>query len=264
MYPDRSKSKWERFFALCRSMSTADAWLVRSVDGFCAPTSASRHPRACSMDASGSFPLSKPQVAGGWLSAVDACLHLCRTCANCRYVSISVKHADCSWFRSCAMPSLRTDISTFRTAALASADDGQGVESHHLWQRGAGVSMARQMDGAADALDNLQLGRPLPLEPALRYPLAKSPRPMLLLGLISGNVDRRELFRCTWVGALPESVRVRFVLGRGQPDRHASDVLLVPVDEDIDITSTAGRARGRTRPHRSGAQTWTCQSTGTA
>ena len=213
-------------------------------------------------DASGSFPLGKAQLAGGWLSAVDACLRSCHACSNCRHVSISLKYSDCSWFRSCNYTRLRGDISTFRSAAVDAGPLGNRSSTRsRAWKRGVGLGVVSQMDSAHDALDALQLGRPPALSQALPYPLTKPLHPILLLGLISGNADRRDLLRCTWVGALPRSIRVRFVVGRNHADDRANDVLFVAVDENVDLTSArrfapSGRAGGPL-PSMSGAQTWT-------
>ena len=62
----------------------------------------------------------------------------------------------------------------------------------------------------------------------------------MLLGLVSRDIARRRLLRCTWVGALPPAVRVRFVLGEGSPapdsDRH--DVVVLPI---VEQSSGTGR-----------------------
>ena len=50
-------------------------------------------------------------------SALTACLARCRNCPRCRYVSFSVKHADCSWFASC--PHVRRDVGGFYTLEVA-------------------------------------------------------------------------------------------------------------------------------------------------
>ena len=57
-------------------------------------------------------------------------------------------------------------------------------------------------------------------------------KPLLLLGLMSRDAARRRLLRCTWVGALPAAVRVRFVLGEGPaPDSGRHDVIVLPIAE---------------------------------
>jgi hypothetical protein len=65
-------------------------------------------------------------------------------------------------------------------------------------------------------------------------------KPLLLLGLMSRDAARRRLLRCTWVGALPPAVRMRFVLGEGSPapDSGRHDVIVLPIAEQ---SSGSGR-----------------------
>ena len=60
------------------------------------------------------------------------------------------------------------------------------------------------------------------------------PRPLLLLGLLSGSRKRRDLLRCTWLrlgAGRAEGLRVKFVVGRGREIEDGPDMLLVNVTE---------------------------------
>ena len=35
----------------------------------------------------------------------------CRGCGNCRYVSVSLRERDCSWYRECSLDGLQTAFS---------------------------------------------------------------------------------------------------------------------------------------------------------
>ena len=68
-------------------------------------------------------------------------------------------------------------------------------------------------------------------------------QPLLLLGLISGDADRRELLRCTWVRSLSASdVTLRFVVGNGARDERMADVLSVAVDEHRLLRTTSNKS----------------------
>ena len=72
-------------------------------------------------------------------------------------------------------------------------------------------------------------------------------KPILLLGLISGEPSRRELLRCTWMKSMSTAaVTLRFVVGRSAPEGQADDMILrVPVDEHRLMKSTVTAEGGR-------------------
>ena len=57
-----------------------------------------------------------PADVTSWAAATAACLELCRTCARCRYLTVSPRFRDCSWYQSC--PARFREIDGFRSGAL--------------------------------------------------------------------------------------------------------------------------------------------------
>ena len=43
-------------------------------------------------------------------AATHACLRKCDACARCRYITVSPRHADCSWYAECDLNRLSTDV----------------------------------------------------------------------------------------------------------------------------------------------------------
>ena len=60
-------------------------------------------------------------VWSSWHTLAKACLKACSGCAGCRYVTMSLRHRDCSWYRVCQFDSLLTRPAGFRTAAAPQA-----------------------------------------------------------------------------------------------------------------------------------------------
>ena len=75
--------------------------------GFCGVTERTKG-SSCggSTDLKGSWEVSSPAGA----SFLSACLSRCVACSSCRYVSVSQKDNDCSWYRAC---SLETSLSGY-------------------------------------------------------------------------------------------------------------------------------------------------------
>ena len=46
----------------------------------------------------------------GWTAAAELCMDTCLACSRCRYISLSLKFGDCSWFQTCDMARLRLEI----------------------------------------------------------------------------------------------------------------------------------------------------------
>ena len=63
--------------------------------GYCSPTP--DFAGDCEADQKGSWPLT----------SLSACIERCRSCARCRYVSISRKNSACDWFTYCDPSDLR-------------------------------------------------------------------------------------------------------------------------------------------------------------
>ena len=95
----------------------SSGWLA----GYCRSTTRGG---SCTADDHGSWDLPREvQEAdtelGSHEVAKAACMDMCRRCANCGYVSVSVLENDCSWFRRCALDRLKQDVAGFMTARLS-------------------------------------------------------------------------------------------------------------------------------------------------
>ena len=96
--------------------ASRSVWLTQSLPGYCGTTRGKRDPmHQCRTSDSGSFQLSKAEVFGGWNSAGKVCAEHCRMCARCRFVSLSLRHSDCSWFQNCSLTALKSEVRGFRT-----------------------------------------------------------------------------------------------------------------------------------------------------
>ena len=54
-----------------------------------------------------------PLASSSDAAAKLACSTMCAQCANCHYISYSLRAQECSWFASC--PRLKTDVKGFNT-----------------------------------------------------------------------------------------------------------------------------------------------------
>ena len=97
-----------------RSSNTSTAWLQTARHGFCAATEVTN---SCDGQ-QGSFALDQCE-SSSWSLAVDACLGRCSSCAHCQFISVSLKHRDCSWFSSAIdCSTLKHDVKGFRSGPL--------------------------------------------------------------------------------------------------------------------------------------------------
>ena len=85
------------------SVLLADAWefLKRTAKGVCAATSEGVG-GDCELGNKGSHRLPLQN----WRPAVAWCLAKCAACPRCNYVSVSIQHADCSWYHRCDLSAL--------------------------------------------------------------------------------------------------------------------------------------------------------------
>lgn len=90
-------------------------------DGFCAKTAESAGDCALGGDDSGSWHLGKSDTAS-WASTEARCRALCARCEQCRFISYSRRHRDCSWFVSCNVHHLQHSVGGFRTSATIRAE----------------------------------------------------------------------------------------------------------------------------------------------
>ena len=86
--------------------------------GYCGVTSGATD---CERAAKGSWALTHSQRYD-WATARRACEQLCHSCRNCKFISFSLKHGDCSWFRRCDLGgALLHEVAGFRSVALPAA-----------------------------------------------------------------------------------------------------------------------------------------------
>ena len=84
---------------------------VRFLPGICAPTS--YRPTSCDAESSGALTghelsMNLRELKKG--NITERCVRWCReTCSRCRYVSVSEKRKECSWFAACD-----TEVHTMR------------------------------------------------------------------------------------------------------------------------------------------------------
>ena len=87
--------------------------------GYCATTSGAGN---CSTDAMGSWPIDKKRPLRDSLrAATEWCLAQCAGCARCRFISVSARWSDCSWFERCSLDGLHRDVLSFRSGRAPSA-----------------------------------------------------------------------------------------------------------------------------------------------
>ena len=88
-------------------------WLADASPGYCGKTATAGD---CTAGNQGMLDLL-PHEALSWADATSACMRRCLGCERCRFVSLSLKWQDCSWFQSCSMRELHTDVPAFKTGA---------------------------------------------------------------------------------------------------------------------------------------------------
>ena len=96
--------------------------------GYCDVTNAGASD--CTRGTSGAFELPDEACESMTLAA-RSCLAFCATCANCKYISFSPEHADCSWFSTCDTRRLKTAVGYFATGRVVTMRGGG------TWQEGA-------------------------------------------------------------------------------------------------------------------------------
>ena len=95
---------------------TYTTWRERAVSGYCAATTDSVR-GDCERGAKGSLGLSAKEGLSLRISA-KACLRKCGECARCRYVTLSPRNGDCSWYAKCDLQRLHTDVPGMLSAAV--------------------------------------------------------------------------------------------------------------------------------------------------
>ena len=85
-------------------VAAAKAWVQQAREGHCGVTSFDA-PSDCAHGDKGVLGLL-PQEVETPLKAARACLARCAACERCRFVSLSRRLADCSWYSSCDLSRL--------------------------------------------------------------------------------------------------------------------------------------------------------------
>ena len=67
------------------------------------------------------LPADREQDAARWDEALDYCRTRCQGCPRCRFVSISLRNRECSWFQDCDTLRLETAPPGYRTFAAIGA-----------------------------------------------------------------------------------------------------------------------------------------------
>ncbi len=111
-------AKRRRYASSVRRAANAPkhGWLARARQGYCARTTDGVE-GDCRAGAKGSWALNK-SVATSWRLAAAECTARCAACDRCRYVSLSPRFLDCSWFHQCDIHMLRTDVDGFRSGEV--------------------------------------------------------------------------------------------------------------------------------------------------
>jgi hypothetical protein len=87
----------------------------------------------CDHGARGSFMVPAAIKQQGGIGALQRhCTQRCHACGRCRFVSFSAEWGDCSWFRSCRLSELKTDVRGFWTLQIqgsTSEDDDESEQA---------------------------------------------------------------------------------------------------------------------------------------
>ena len=89
-------------------------------DGYCGET-IDGEINDCARDSFGSLGPLQPEHLVNWSVAWSVCTTRCLSCSRCRYLTVSLKHADCSWYDKCDLPHIKRKPSGFRSRRVRSA-----------------------------------------------------------------------------------------------------------------------------------------------
>ena len=73
----------------------------------------------CDIGDKGWIGLKQGPATSSWDGAINACVAACLACDRCRWVSLSLKFKDCSWYRRC--PRIHSNLVGFRTIRVRNA-----------------------------------------------------------------------------------------------------------------------------------------------
>jgi len=104
----------------------ASSWHARATPGHCGVTTEGADGQ-CDYGESGSFTSVAALRSGNWTLAASACLDRCARCRRCRYISLSLRHADCSWYATCTERSYFGDFISGRVTGKSLAPQARGA-----------------------------------------------------------------------------------------------------------------------------------------
>ena len=90
--------------------------------------------------------------------ATHACLRKCDACARCRYITVSPRHADCSWYAECDTDALLREPDSYRTYDLTHGYERHGKLSFASDPYLARRSLPAARRGQADVQGTLEDG----------------------------------------------------------------------------------------------------------
>ena len=102
-----------------QGLADAKARLGGARQGFCEATTDGDE-GDCAAGNKGTYKLTPAEVSS-WTVAAEACTRRCKRCGRCRFISLSIRFADCSWFQSCRLGSLNRGVPGFISAAVPRA-----------------------------------------------------------------------------------------------------------------------------------------------
>ena len=134
------------------------AWRSRAARGSCGAT---REGDAgdCQRGTRGSFgwPRRSSRLADG----VGACLHLCSQCSQCRFISVSARFSDCSWYSSCQLSQLRATANT-KTFLSGPAAPPWNASSNKKRARRGTYTTACPANASAGSANSEPIPNPIP------------------------------------------------------------------------------------------------------
>jgi len=95
--------------------------------GFCSGTTEERGDCAAGEKGFLGLPV---ESRGSWEKPERVCLEQCAACSGCRFVSLSLRLSDCSWYRTCPLERLPNDQKGFRTLRAWPAAGAQPAHDH--------------------------------------------------------------------------------------------------------------------------------------
>ena len=83
-------------------------WFQQIVVGHCGITSRQSSVGSCEDGDRGALGLPTAGL-DSWEDAAQECRKLCERCRRCRYMTVSLYYADCSWYHECDLPAVKPD-----------------------------------------------------------------------------------------------------------------------------------------------------------